>query len=435
MIRYSFCLIFMIALSAAAATFADVRSGSGPAVAEWPQWRGPLRDGKSSDTGLIANLPESGPPVLWKASGLGAGFSSISIADGRIFTMGERGEDQFVIALSLADGRELWRTKIGAKWKDGNYSGPRGTPTVDGDLLYAVGTYGDLICAETKTGKVHWKKNFQTDFGGQMMSGWGFSESPLVDGNKLLCTPGGKQAAIVALDKKGGRLLWKAAVPDLGPKGKDGAAYSSIVVSEAAGTRQYVQLLGRGVVGIDANTGKFLWGYNKITNPTAAIPTPIPHGDYIFCTSGYGDGGAAVLKIVKHAKQFEAEEIWYHPAKELQNHHGGAVLVGEYLYFGHGHNKGIPVCVEFLTGRIVWEGDKRPPGSGSAAVVFADGNVYYRYQDGVVALIGATPEGYQLKGTFTIPNVEKPSWPHPVVLDGKLYIREQDALICYNVKA
>ncbi|MBS0208513.1 MAG: PQQ-like beta-propeller repeat protein [Planctomycetes bacterium] len=410
---------------------------------DWPQWRGPNRDDLSTDTGLLREWPTDGPKLLWKASGLGTGFSSISIAGDRIYTMGERGEDQLVFALSRQDGKELWATVIGPKWKDANYSGPRCTPTVDGNLLYAVGTSGDLICLETATGKTVWKKNFEKDFGGKMMSGWGFSESPLVDGDKLLCTPGAQNAMVAALNKKTGAKIWATEVPSndaegkpfLGEGGKDGAAYSSIVNSNSGGVKQYITLVGRGVISVDAKNGKLLWHYNRITNPTAVIPTAIVNGDYVFASSGYKEGGTALLKIARKGTKFEAEEVYYHPGKEMQNHHGGMVMLGDYIFLGHGHNKGIPMCVEWKTGKIVWQVEGRPVGSGSAAVTYADGHMYFRYQDATMALIEASPDGYKLKGTFKIPDSEKPSWPHPVVLGGKLYLREQDALLCYDIKS
>ncbi|MBI2823854.1 MAG: PQQ-like beta-propeller repeat protein [Planctomycetia bacterium] len=412
-------------------------AGSAPArpairVGDWPQWRGPSRDGVATETGLANDWSARPPRLAWKASGLGEGYSSISIADGRIYTMGDRGSEQFVIALGLKDGAALWATPIGKSWQGGGYAGPRCTPTIDGRRLYAIGTGGELVCLDAATGNVHWRKNFARDFGGKMMSHWGYSESPLVDGDRLVCTPGGPNAALVALDKTTGRTIWTASVPDLGGSGKDGAAYSSIVVSEGAGVRQYVQLMGKGLVGIRADDGRYLWGYNRVANRTANIPTPIVRGDYVFGSTGY-QTGAALLKLKRTADGVDAEEVYFLDARTLQNHHGGLVLVGDYLYGGNGHRAGSPVCVEFLTGRIGWNGG-RGPGSGSAAVVFADGELYFRYENGTMALIDASPDGYKLKGTFEIPGVEKPSWPHPVVAGGKLYLREQDALLCYDVK-
>ncbi|MEX0938302.1 MAG: PQQ-binding-like beta-propeller repeat protein [Pirellulales bacterium] len=402
------------------------------AADDWPQWRGPARDGISTDTGLLRQWDEA-PPLVWKASGLGAGFSSVSVADGRIYTMGDRDDAQLLIALDGRNGRELWATRIGDVWEPGGYAGPRATPTVDGNRIYAIGPHGDLICVEARTGREVWRKNFRRDFDGKMMSGWGFAESPLVDGEKLVCTPGGPQAGMVALDKRNGREIWRCAFAEIGESGNDGAAYSSIVISHGGGVKQYVQLAGRGVVGVDAERGRFLWGYNRIANGTANIPTPIVRDDYVFCSTGYGTG-AALLRLVPAGGSVEAEEVYFLDSQQLQNHHGGMVLVGDYLYGGHGHNQGFPVCVHWQTGENQWD-RVRGPGSGSAAVAFADGQLYFRYQDGIVALIEATPEGFQLNGQFQLPDVDRPSWPHPVVAGGRLYLREQDALYCYDVDA
>jgi outer membrane protein assembly factor BamB len=398
--------------------------------AEWPQWRGPARDGVSTETGLAHQWPRP-PRLVWRATGLGEGYSSVSIAGGRIYTMGDRGSSQVVIALRAEDGAELWATPIGSSWQGGGYAGPRSTPTIDGENVFAIGPHGDLACLEAKTGQIHWQKSFARDFGGKMMSHWGFSESPLVDGDRLICTPGGPRAAIVALDKHTGAEIWRARLPSLGGSGKDGAAYSSIVISEGAGVRQYVQLMGRGMVSVRAEDGKFLWSYARVANKTANIPTPIVKGDYVFASTGY-QTGSVLLRLKRTPQGVDADEVYFLNGGTLQNHHGGMVLVGDYLYGGHGHKAGFPVCVEFLTGRVVWNGG-RGPGSGSAAVVYADGELYFRYENGIVALIDATPDGYRLKGTFEIPGVEKPSWPHPVVADGRLYLREQDALFCYDV--
>ncbi len=392
---------------------------------DWPSWRGPKRDAISTEKGLLTEWPEDGPEVLWTAKDLGRGFSSIAISGGRIYTMGDRKGGAFLICLDL-DGKEQWAANVGK-------GDPNCTPTVDGNRVYTVGRNGELSCVGTESGNVLWSKSFTKDFGGKMMSGWGYSESPLVDGDRLIVTPGSNDAMLAALDKKTGDVIWKSAVPKLGDKGNDGAAYSSVVISNAGGTKQYVQLVGKGIVSVQASDGKLLWNYNKITNGTAAIPTPIVRDDYVFCSSGYGDGGAALLKIVKDGAGLHADEVWYKKAGELQNHHGGVVLLDDYLYMGHGHNQGLPVCVNFLTGKPTW-GPQRGPGGDSAAVVYADGHLYFRYQNGIMALIEANPKGLQVKGKFDVKTKDGPGWPHPVVLDGRLYLRDQQNLHCYNIK-
>jgi outer membrane protein assembly factor BamB len=402
------------------------------AASEWPGWRGPNRDAVSTETGLLGEWKAPGPPLAWKATGLGGGFSSVSVAAGRIFTMGDRDGAQHVFALSQADGKTLWSVKVGPTHED-QYGGPRGTPTVDGELVYALGTEGDLVCLEAATGKERWRKSLVNDFGGRVMTGWKFSESPLVDGDRLVVTPGAKDAALVALDKKTGKEIWRTSLPDLGPQGRDGTAYSSVVVSNGAGVRQYVQLLGRGLVGVRASDGKFLWSYNRVANNVANISTPIVRANWVFASTGY-QTGTALVELQKTADGgVAARELYFLDGKTLQSHHGGLVLVGNHVYGGHGHKAGFPICVEFTTGKVVWGGDIRNAGSGSAAVVYADGNLYFRYQNGVMLLVQATPEGYRERGSFTIPDVGL-SWSHPVIVDGKLYLREQDRLYCYDVR-
>jgi outer membrane protein assembly factor BamB len=237
----------------------------------------------------------------------------------------------------------------------------------------------------------------------------------------------------VAADKKTGATIWRATIPDLGPRGKDGAAYSSVVVSNALGVRQYVQLLGRGLVGIRASDGKFLWGYNRVANDVANISTPIVRANWVFASTGY-QTGSAMLELRKAGEGIEAKELYFLGSNVLQNHHGGLVLVANHLYAGHGHSKGFPICVEFTTGKVAWGGDIRNAGSGSAAVLYADGNLYFRYQNGVVLLIQATPEGYRERGSFTIPDVKNPSWPHLVIAGGRLFVREQDTLYCHDLR-
>ncbi len=405
---------------------------------DWPQWRGPGRDARSPETGLLQSWPEGGPELLWRASGFGAGYSSVAVAGGRVFTMGDLGEDQFLVAASAKDGKILWKQRVGPGWTEDMFGGSRGTPTVDGKRVYALGSDGDLLCADVETGEAIWRRDLPADFRGKMMFAgdrydWRFSESPLIDGNRVVVSPGAKDAALVALDKATGKPLWRASIPDLGERGLDGAAYSSIVVSEAAGVRQYVQMLGRGLVGIDAKTGRFLWGYNRIANHVANIPTPIVEGDHVFASSGYG-AGAVLLKLEKTEDGVSAREVYFLDGGTMQNHHGGLVLHDGHVYSGNGLNMGFPLCVELATGKVAW-GPVRNAGKNSAAVMYADGRLYYRYQNGLMVLVEATPEGYRERGSFLIPGVKKESWSHPVIADGKLYLREQDRLLVYSIEA
>ncbi len=412
---------------------------------DWPQWRGADRDGKSAETGLLQSWPEGGPPLAWTAEGLGSGFSSLSVADGRIYTLGDLEDSQYAIALSEETGEILWKTAIGPSWED-RFLGPRSTPTIDGDHVYIMSTEGDVICLEAATGTEKWRRSLPNDFESNMMQAmgstdWKYSESPLVDGDRVIVTPGVTPAALVALDKATGETIWQAPIGRIGSAGAHGAGYSSVVVSHGAGVKQYVQLIGRGVIGIEAESGRHLWGYNRVANDIANIPTPIVDGDHVFATTGYGTG-AALIRIVPAEEGSEdaeegklaAEEVYFLEADTFQNHHGGVILHDGYLYAGTGHNRGFPVAVKLDDGSVAW-GPERNDGSGSAAVAYADGRLYFRYQNGVVVLIEATPDEYREHGSFEIPEVEHPSWPHPVISDGKLYLREQDKLYVYDVRA
>lgn len=391
----------------------------------WSRWRGLNNDGISQEHGLLSQWPKDGPPLLWKASGLGGGFSSVAVVDGKIYTMGS-GDGTMMICRDAKEGSEVWSTSVGGG------GSPNCTPTVDGDLVFGLSTDGDLACCQTAGGKRLWIKSLQKDFGGGK-PGWGFSESPLVDGELVICTPGSRDAVMVALNKKTGEVVWKTKMPDGNRKGHGGAGYASIVIGNCGGVKQYITLTGNGVIGVDAKTGELLWEYDRVANGTASIPTPIVKDDYVFCSSGYGDGGTALLKISKQGKGLSAEEVWWRDADKLQNHHGGMILLGDYVYMGHGHNQGFPVCVDFKTGKAKW-GPDRGPGAESAAIAYADGNFYFRYQDGTMALIEASPKAYKLKGKFKLATHNGESWPHPVIAGGKLYLRDQDDLLCYDIK-
>ena len=408
----------------------------GGGVADWNQWRGPKRDGVCTETGLLKQWPEDGPKLLWKLNGLGTGYSTVAIAGGKLLTMGDRrqesgGKAQFVIAYDLASRKELWAARVGPPHSDG----PRCTPTIDGELTYAVGTSGDLACLETATGKERWRKSFESDFGGRMSTMWKFSESPLVDGDKLLCTPGAENAMVVALNKATGETLWKCAVPNLGTKGRPGAAYASIVVAETDGIRQYVQLVGQGLIGVRASDGKLLWSYNRIANGTANIPTPVVRGNHVFCTTSYGTG-AALLELSRDGDGVKAKEVYFLPPAVFENIHGGVVLVGDHIYGAKGHKYNHePICIEFLTGKVAWKAPK-PLGRLSCATLYADGHLYMRYEDGVMVLVEGTPAAYRLKSTWKPESGGRGfAWAHPVIHDGKLYLRHGDELACYDVKA
>jgi outer membrane protein assembly factor BamB len=396
-----------------------------PAAADdWPQWQGPERNAISQETSLLPIWPAGGPRLTWQVKGLGGGYSTPTIAAGHIFGLGFQGADEVAWALDESSGKEIWKVRIAAARPAAGgeaREGSRGSATVDGSVLYALGQSGDLVCLDTATGAKKWQKNLVRDFGGAIPR-WGYSESPLVDGNKVICTPGGGAATLVALNKKTGAPIWRARVPQ-----GNGAAYASVVVGEVGGQRQYVQLLHGGVVGIAADTGKFLWGYAKAANGVANCSTPIFHDSSVFAASGYGTGGGLV-QLTRKGKLTAAKEVYF--TKHMKNQHGGMVLVDGFLYGSD--DPGSLVCLEFQTGKVMWE--ERRPGKGS--IIYAEGRLYYRNEGGPIVLVEANPQGYVEKGRFDQPNRSgKAAWPHPIIANGKLYIRDQDLLLCYDVKA
>lgn len=401
--------------------------GALPVSTEWPSWRGTDRSGVSSEKGLLQSWPSDGPELLWTGSGFGRGMSSVVVADGKVFTLGQLAGKQCIVCASTS-GDVLWSTPFAGNGE------PNCTPAYDDGMVYGLGRNGTLACVRASDGEIVWTVDFPSKFGGQMMSQWGFSESPLIDGDRLICTPGGERAMIAALDKKTGKVIWTTPMQNGGQRGKDGAGYSSIVISNAGGVKQYVTLVGRGVIGVEAKSGRPLWQYEKVANGTANVPTPIVSGDYVFCSSGYNDGGSALLQLRKQQNTFSVREVYYYRSNEVQNHHGGMVLIDGHVYMGHGHNKGFPLCMELKTGKVKWGGRLRGEGDGSAAIVAADGQIYFRYEDGKMALVEANPNEYKVNGAFTLPIRNGKSWPHPVVVGGKLYIRCQDQLACFDVK-
>jgi outer membrane protein assembly factor BamB len=406
-------------------------------AADWPQWRGPNRDGVSGETGLLKTWPEAGPSLAWDMTGLGTGYSTVSIVGDRLYTMGDLedkaagGKAQFVIAIDLTSRKVAWTAKVGPSHQDG----PRCTPTVDGSLVYAIGTSGDLVCVTADAGRPVWKKNLLADLGGAANPGWRFSESPLIDGDRLICTPGGHKVALAALDKKTGEAIWRCSMPDIGKNGKKEAGYSSIVISQGAGVKQYVQLTNEGVIGVAAADGRFLWGYNRVANGVANISTPVVDGDFVFASTGYNTGSALLKLSADDKGGVKAEEVYWLDKATFQNHHGGFVKAGDYIYGGHNHNKGEPTCLEFRTGKVMWHADQ--VGKGSGCVTCADGHLVFLWEDGTVAWVEASPEKYSLQGTFKLParpTATGTAWAYPVVSGGRLFIRHADVLYCYNLR-
>ena len=418
----AFCRRLVLALGLGSC----VAPGALPA-ADWPQWRGLQRDGLSGETGLLKEWPKEGPKLVWQVKDLGSGYSTPAVVGDRLYLLSNQGLDnEFVQALESKAGKQVWSQRIG---KVGNpdqqpsYPAARSTPTVDGEGLYAFSSDGDLACLDRASGKVSWQKNVRKDFGGQPGT-WAYSESPLIDGEAVVITPGGAEATMVALNKKTGELIWKCAVP-----GGDQAAYSSAVVDDAGGVRQYVQMLQKGMVGVEAKTGKLLWRYDRTAKGSpAVIPTPVAGGDIIYSAGARNGGGGIRLKV--NGGTFETEQLYFSP--RLPTSIGGAVKVGEYLY---GTSAGALLCLDFKTGDVKW--DDRSV--GPAGLCYAEGRLYLHGENGEVALVEATPEAYREKGRFKPtdpPNRgSSKAWAYPVVADGKLYIRDLGTLWCYDVKA
>ncbi len=393
-------------------------------AADWPQWRGPQRNGISKETGLLKEWPAEGPKLVWQIHDLGDGYSTPSVIGDRLYVLSSKGpDDEFVQARAVDDAKQVWSTRIGKVGpnKGPQYPGSRSTPTCDGERLYALGSDGDLACLEAATGKARWQKNLRTDFGGEPGQ-WAYSESPLIDGDALVCTPGGTEATIVALNKMTGETIWKSAVPD-----GDQAAYASIIVVEVGGVKQYVQFLSKGLVGVDAKTGKFLWRYDKTAKGSPAnIPTPVARDAFIYSSTRSG-GGLVQLKVTPDA--VEAEQVYFEP--KLPNSIGGSVLVDGYLY---GTTSGGLLCVEFATGEVKWQ----ERAVGASAVCYADGRLYVHGDKDDVALVEPTPEAYHEKGRFALPDQpdrgKAQAWAYPLVANGRLYIRDLDSLWSYDIQ-
>jgi len=317
---------------------------------DWPQFRGPNRNAISEERGIWKNMQGDGPKLLWVAEGLGEGYASVSVVGNMAFSTGNQDGSQKVVAVDTTSGKRLWATPLTTNVPKHGYEGSRCTPTIDGNRLYVVASDGQIVCLETESGKVVWQRAF-SDWKGRMMSGWGFSESPLVDGDWVLCTPGGDDAMIVALNKSTGEEVWRSQVPAAGEEKdrqgrglQNGAAYSSIIISNGGGVKQYVQLVGRGVIGVRAKDGKFLWRYNGVANAVANIPTPVADGDYIFCSTAYGVG-SALLELKKAGRdEINMSEVYFKDAKSIQNKQGGSVLVEGFIYCGHADGQGMPFC-------------------------------------------------------------------------------------------
>jgi outer membrane protein assembly factor BamB len=452
--RTAWCLALV--LSTATAVAQSSRS------ADWPQWQGPDRNAVSREHGLLQEWPKEGPPLAWKITGLGGGYSAPSIAAGRIFGMSNRGNDEVVWALSETDGKTLWVTRLGSpapqRMPQGK-EGPACTPTVDGERLYVLSLAGDLACLQVGDGKIIWRRSLTRDFGGRPPM-WSYRESPLVDVDKVICTPGGPDVTLAALDKATGKTIWKSKVPGsadgaaAGPGGRPGgsgggrsgrgggggsdAAYASAIAVDVEGQREYVQLTATALVGVAASDGKFLWRYDKPANRNRInCSTAISHEGLVFAASAYGAGGGLVKLSKKGNGGIKAEEVYF--TKQMQNHHGGMILLDGCLYGANGGNEGgFLVCLDFQTGKVLWDERDKPGRQGvrKGSIALADGRLYYRTENGTLLLIEPNPKEYMERGRFEQTDRSRsPAWTHPVVANGKLYVRDQDVMFCYDVKA
>jgi outer membrane protein assembly factor BamB len=378
---------------------------------------------------LLKEWPKSGPKLLWKVTDAGSGYSTPSVVADRLYLLGNEGvENEFVEALSVSDGKRVWSTplgKVGNPAQKPSFPAARSTPTVEGEFLYALSSDGDVACLERATGKARWQKNLRRDFGGKPGE-WAYSESPLIDGDALVCTPGGSDATLVALNKKSGEVIWKCPLPE-----GDQAAYASAIIVESGGIKQYVQLLQKGLVGVEAKTGKFLWRYGKpVSRYGANIPTPLASDGYIYCAAA-GTGGGAV-KLKPKDGGIEPEQVYFET--KLPTAIGGAVKLGDFFY---GTTAQALLCTEFANGSVKWEDRSL----GAASLCYADGCLYCHAENGDVVLVEASPEAYHEKGRFTPPDAPKRSnpmekaWAYPVVANGRLYLRDHGNLWCYEVTA
>lgn len=380
-------------------------------AADWPQWRGSNRDGISSETGLLTSWPSGGPKIVWRISGLGVGYSSFSIVDGRMYTQGQRGKQEFVLALDVKTGNKLWKTVTSRDFENDRGSGPRGTPTFDNGKLYAMTGEGTVVCLDAATGKIVWQIDSVKKFGGSVPH-WGYSESPLIDGDRVIVMPGGRGASLVSLDKRTGEVQWKT--------GDDHAGYSSAILADVGGAKQVIVLSSQSAFGVQESTGELLWRYGKIANNVANIATPIYHDGAVFLSSAY-DTGCALLKLNPKGMQ----EVYFN--RDMMNHYSTSVLLDGVLY---GYSNALLVAMDFKTGKQLWR--NRSVGKGS--VTYADKHLYALGEDGVVGLIEVSPTAYKEISRFEYQKGSLPSWSPLVISDGRMYLRDQDNLTSYDIK-
>lgn len=407
------CVVACVVLG----VFAGVAVAQSPVSADWPQWRGPDRSGRSPETGLLEEWPQQGPDRVWERVGLGGGFGSMAVVRGRVYLQMQVGSRSAVAALDAGDGSLLWSRALGSSRDNDRGSGPRGTPTVDGDRVYALTENGDLAALAAADGAVFWSRNVLEDFGGRNLE-WLMSESPLVDGDRVYITPGGRGAGIVALDKTTGETIWTSR------ELSDMAGYASLILEDIDGIPTLMTMTSRAGVGVRAADGHLMWRYEGAANRTANAATPVFQDDAVFFSSSYG-GGGGLIRLASENGTVRAEEVYH--TRDMENHHGGIVYVDGYLY---GFHNSILTCLEFKTGERMWR--NRSVGKGSIA--YADGHLYVLGENNVVGLVEATPDGYVENGRFEIEDQGLSSWAHPAISGGKLFIRNQGTVAAYDIR-
>jgi outer membrane protein assembly factor BamB len=378
----------------------------------WPDWLGPHRDGKSADTGLLAEWPAAGPRLLWKAEGIGVGFSSVAVVGGKVFITGDKEGKLRITAFDLA-GQPLWTADHGQA--KGGPDGSRASPVIDQGNLYLLNGHGLVGCYDAATGGKKWTREAK-EFRGSS-GGWGYAESVLIYKNLALFKPGGKNC-IVALDKTSGETVWKSSGFDAGPE------YGSSIAVTFQGHPTIVTGTSRGIFAVDAADGKLLWSSPFSAGNTANCPTPAYADGYVFWSNGYGRGSIC-MKLKIEDDQVKADQAW--TTQQMECHHGGYVIHKGYVYGNHSDGW---ACLDLKTGKRMWN----EHGVGKGSLCFADGMLYlFSEHDGQAALATCSPTGLQLTGKVKVKGAG-PSWAHPVVAGGRLYLRYDTNLYCFDVK-
>jgi len=392
------------------------------AAADWPQWRGPDRTNVSKETGLAAEWPKDGPPLAWKAIGLGEGVAPVSVAGGRVFTTGNVDGEVVCFALAEKDGKERWKAKLGPAAKESSLMRwlAQAAPTVDDERVYVVTSNGDYVCLAADTGKTMWRKHFVKDFEGKK-GVWGYCDYPLVDGENLILTPGGAKNTMLAVNRKTGDTVWSCSLP-----GGDTAAHSVVVAAEITGVRQYINHLGRLMIGVSAKDGKLLWSTDTFQTRIAATHSPIIRDNTVFYASGYGVGHA-LLKIEKTGGAWTVEDVYRMRTAQYVPWLGSSTRFGEQVLVTN--STGL-ISLDWKTGEAKW--DAR---IGRCMYTIADEKLFIRTQKGQLILATAEMSGCRKISEFT-PHTDQgqPAWTYPVVSNGRMYIRDYESLYAYDVR-